>query len=45
MLLGINGRRLAPLESSSEEKEAEGEETVSLSAKDEDTEPTQADFQ
>ena len=40
---GINGRRLAPVESSSKEDEAQSQKKISLSSK--DTEPTQADFQ
>ena len=40
---GINGRRLAPVESSPKEDEAQSQKKISLSSK--DTEPTQADFQ
>ena len=39
---GINGRRLAPVESSSKEDEAQSQKKISLSSK--DTEPTQTDF-
>ena len=40
---GINGRRLAPVESSSKEDEAQSQKKNSISSK--DTEPTQRDFQ
>ena len=40
---GINGRRLASVESSSKEDEAQSQKKISLSSK--DTEPTQRDFQ
>ena len=40
---GINGRRLAPVESSSKENEAQSQKKNNISSK--DTEPTQTDFQ